>query len=103
MPKSNTWIVCGELSAAVACASRSKRRSVELRFLLVARAEHLGAHQLDCRVAREQAMFGAPHLAHAAVPELLDQVIAAELLRFVQATAMRWSTLAGTTTTKAHA
>ena len=61
------------------------------------------AHQLDRRIAGEQAMLGAPHLAHAAVPELLDQVIAAELLRFFQTTADAMEHLGGTTTTKAHA
>ncbi len=71
----------------MACASRSKRRSVSCDFLFVAGAEHFGANQLDRRVAREQAMFGAPDLAHAAVSELFDQLIAAKLLRFLQAPA----------------
>ena len=84
MPKSNTWIVCGELSAAVACASRSNRRSTSCASCLVARAEHLGPHQLDGRVARQQPVLGPPDLAHAAGAEQLDQVIAAELLRLAQ-------------------
>ena len=43
----------------------------ELGFIVVARAEDFGAHQLDRGVAREQAMFGAPDFAHPAVPELV--------------------------------
>ena len=84
MPKSKTWIVCGELSAAVALASRSKRRRISAGVGLVAGAEHLGAHQLDRRAAREQPMLGAPDLAHAAVPEQLDELIAAQLLRLAK-------------------
>ena len=45
---------------------------------------HLGADQLDGRPAREQAMLGFPHFAHAAMPEQLDQLVAAQLSRFTQ-------------------
>ena len=77
-------MVCGELSAAVACASRSNRRSISLRLALAAGAEQLRAHQLDGGGARQQPMLGAPHLAHAAVPEQFDQLVAAQLLRLAQ-------------------
>ena len=40
-------------------------------------------------------MLGAPHLAHAAVPEPLDQVIAAKLLRLLQAAADAMKHLGG--------
>ena len=47
-------------------------------------AEHLGANQLDRGVAREQPVLRPPDLAHAAVAEQLDQLVAAEILRLAQ-------------------
>ena len=51
------------------------------------RAEQLRPYQLDRRAARQQPMLRAPHFAHPAAPEQLDELIAAHLLGLAQAAA----------------
>ena len=55
-----------------------------LRVGVAARAQDLRAHQLDGRLPRQQLVLGAPHLAHAAAPQQLHQVVAAERLGVAQ-------------------
>ena len=66
MPKSNTWMVCGEFRAAVACASRSKRRSICSAPHRSPAPSSSGRTSLIAALPREQPMLGAPDFAHAA-------------------------------------
>ena len=57
------------------------------RGFRLADPEHFALHQLDRGVAREQLVLGAPDLAHAALAEELDELVAAQPLRLVEAAA----------------
>ena len=59
----------------------------ETRIGIGARAEHLGTNELDRCIARKQPVLGPPDLAHPAMPQQLDQLIIAQLLRFAKAPA----------------
>ena len=65
-------MVCGEVSVAVACASRSKRRSM-LCAAASLRAEDSGRTSLIAGVAGQQPVPAAPDFAHAAAAQPLDQ------------------------------
>ena len=73
--------MCEEWSAAVASASRWKRATSDGRLDRRLDAEQLGPDQLDRHRPGEHAVPRAPDLAHAAVVELLDELVAAELLQ----------------------
>ena len=60
---------------------RRLRLALETRHHLAPRRVGAAAHELDRRVAREHAVLGAPHFAHAAVPEQSDEPVAPELPR----------------------
>ena len=85
---------CCDCSSAVACASRSKRRSCDCAADSVSPSASM-LDELDRRVAREQAVARPPDRAHAAGAELLDQLIAAKLARFANLAAHRWNIAAG--------
>ena len=64
---------------AMTCASRSKRRTASSTPRPAPRPSRRRPNQLDRRRPRQQAVLGAPHFAHAALSEPLDQPVAAEL------------------------
>ena len=53
-----------QLRGRLRLALETAKRQLHLR--VAARPQHLRAHQLDRRVARQQPVLGPPHLAHAA-------------------------------------
>ena len=79
--------MCGELSGGRGLRLALEATQQRLGLDFVARTEDLGSHELDGGVARQQLVFGPPHLAHPAAPEPLDQVVAAQRLRIAQPTA----------------
>src|SRR4030095_11729911 len=66
-----------ERGSGVRFAFEAAQRGGRLR----AGTEHVGRDQLDRGVPREEAMPRAPHLAHSALAQQLDELVAAECSR----------------------